>query len=218
MMVSQPFGEMSSKPATKLAPALFTSTSRPPNDSTVASTSASTASRSVTSHSTASALPPSSRMPSATGSTFSCSREHTTTSAPSAANRSATARPMPLDAPVTTAVPETENLSGMGVTSAPPRIKLCQRLATPGGFGGGTTGDESAGERYSSTSSYFWTFPVVVRGSSSTNSTSRGCLYSAMLSRQYCLISSAVTSESGVRTMYALTVSPRRSSGMPTTA
>src|SRR6056297_1308368 len=118
----QPLGLMSSKFAMKEAPALLTSTSSPPNTSTVVSTSASTASRSVTSHSTATASPPVSRslIRSATGSTLSSSREQITTSTPSAANRSAIAFPMPLDAPVTIAVdPSTPNRSPVTVARPP---------------------------------------------------------------------------------------------------
>jgi hypothetical protein len=87
-----------------MIPAAFTTTSTPPNCCSAASNSAATAASSATSTCTASAFPPPFSMAATVA--FASSRfaaYPTTTAWPSAASRSATARPIPRDPPVTTA-------------------------------------------------------------------------------------------------------------------
>src|ERR1700733_14464934 len=84
-------------------PALDTSASSPPSDSTDDATTASAPSAMETSPNAANASPPTARIISTVSSVRSRSRPAQTTRAPSAANRCATERPMPLDAPVTSA-------------------------------------------------------------------------------------------------------------------
>src|SRR6478609_6918524 len=82
-------------------PATLQSTSIWPSASVAAATVASTADQSLTSHVSAVADAP---MPSAVAPTLSAMRSTHATRAPSAASRSATARPMPDPAPVTSAL------------------------------------------------------------------------------------------------------------------
>ncbi len=84
-------------------PAAVTSTSRRPKSATVCSTSATTAASCVTSVGTASARPPAALIAAATSAICWRVRAASTTAAPSRANASAIARPMPRPAPVTIA-------------------------------------------------------------------------------------------------------------------
>ena len=86
-----------------MIPAQQTRMSRRPNSSTAALTSFSTDSRSVTSHWTPIALPPSPEIFLAVSSVVSGFMSETTTAAPSAASRAAQAAPMPRPLPVMTA-------------------------------------------------------------------------------------------------------------------
>src|SRR3954464_3238217 len=72
--------------------------------------------------------------------------------------------------------------------------------------------------RQPSRSSRRSTLPVAVFGISSITSTCRGYLYAAMRSLQNAMSSSAPADEPSLRLTYAFTVSPRYSSGTPTTA
>ena len=81
--------------------ALLTSTSIGPCAATAAATMPSTADLDATSATTATAVPPAAVIASTTSSARAGSTSFTATLAPSAANRSATARPMPWPAPVT---------------------------------------------------------------------------------------------------------------------
>src|SRR5882724_8341596 len=85
------------------APALFTSTFRRPNRSTVPFTARSTSRACVTSHSIANPAPPSFWISRATSRIFSSRRPATATPAPSRANASAIARPIPVPPPVISA-------------------------------------------------------------------------------------------------------------------
>src|SRR5205085_8340171 len=70
-------------------------------------------------------------------------------------------------------------------------------------------------------SSFLCTLPVVVIGSASMNSISRGYSYGARRSRTcawICSISALDAASPGCSTMYALTIAPRVSSGLPITA
>src|SRR5215210_279115 len=84
-------------------PALLKAASSRPKVSMVSSRAAFTSSVHVTSHATASARPPSSSIRRAVSRTFCSKMSETTPAAPSRANASAVARPMPLAAPVTNA-------------------------------------------------------------------------------------------------------------------
>ncbi len=92
--------EIDAPPAT---PALFITTSAGPQADVQASRSPSTDAHSATSHGTASTSPPAAAMAAAVSSSGGCSMSATTTLIPSAANACATARPIPLAPPVTTA-------------------------------------------------------------------------------------------------------------------
>ena len=81
-------------------PALFTRMSAPPNRCSTMSQSPSTASRSDRSHAIAVAVPPRAVIRAATASSRSARRATRITSAPSAANCSAPASPIPEDDPV----------------------------------------------------------------------------------------------------------------------
>src|SRR3954451_4697473 len=72
--------------------------------------------------------------------------------------------------------------------------------------------------RQPSRSSRRSSLPVAVFGISSITSTCRGYLYAAMRSLQNAMSSSAPADEPSLRLTYAFTVSPRYSSGTPTTA
>src|SRR5262245_13067977 len=89
--------------ASRLIPALLTSTSRRPNSPTMWLTSASTSVRCVTSAAIASARAPCRSSSAATGPASPVSTSLTTTMAPSRANRRAVAAPMPFPAPVISA-------------------------------------------------------------------------------------------------------------------
>ena len=91
--------DCSSDPPTAI-PALFTRMSTSPSVDWTAPTTRWIASRSVTSSSKPSAVPPASRISFTTASTRAAPRSVTATRAPSSAKRWAVARPMPLAAPV----------------------------------------------------------------------------------------------------------------------
>jgi hypothetical protein len=101
-----------------MMPALFTSTSSPPKVSTAAATTCSTTAGSLRSPVTATAVPPAASISATTALAVSALTSATTTLAPSPANRSAAARPMPEPAPVTTTLLFSNPLPPMP-TSAP---------------------------------------------------------------------------------------------------
>lgn len=100
---------------TSCTPALANTRSTRPSSAATRSAAAVTALRSVTSSGTASAVPPSAVMRSTSASRLSLRRAATATFAPSRANRSAVASPIPLDAPVTTAVRPVSGVDAMTV-------------------------------------------------------------------------------------------------------
>jgi hypothetical protein len=105
-------------------PALFTITSSRPVAATAASTSAWTAAGSRTSATWYSAEPPAAAMRSAASFSAASVRPDSTTWAPAPPSRSATARPMPLEAPVTTAVRPVRSVSVMGRSSRRAQAKM----------------------------------------------------------------------------------------------
>ena len=102
--VSQSASLMRISRPSRVTPALFTRMSTLPQSARIFSAAAFTSAESDTSTASAHALRPSARISAATFSEFSTVRETTTTSAPSAANFNAMARPIPRPAPVTTAI------------------------------------------------------------------------------------------------------------------
>ena len=88
----------------RVTPALLTRMSTRPVSPRIFSAAAATAAASATSTACAQAFLPTARTSSATFRAFSAVRETQATSAPSAANFKAMARPMPRPAPVTTAI------------------------------------------------------------------------------------------------------------------
>ena len=84
-------------------PALLQTTCTDPKRSIAAAARALTAASSLTSVGTASVLPPRPAICSAAARSAGCSTSASTTSSPARANRSASAKPIPLAAPVTTA-------------------------------------------------------------------------------------------------------------------
>ena len=122
-------GVKSSTPPGGGPPALATRMSRRPNSDAVRSTSRAQNASSATSPATGTTLRPVSRAISpAVASRASGDLELMTTSAPSLASRSATARPRPFDAPVTRAAlsfsPRSTRVSPLGRTG---RWKMCGR-------------------------------------------------------------------------------------------
>jgi len=87
----------------RVTPALLTRISSRPNRSTTASTVFCTLSPLFTSHDQASASPPAALIASTVDASFSAFRATQATFAPAAPSRSAIARPMPCEAPVTSA-------------------------------------------------------------------------------------------------------------------
>ena len=84
-------------------PALLMTASSPPIAAAAASTTACALSGSETSPTTATAVPPAAVIRSTVSFVRASSRPPQATAAPSAANRTATSRPIPLEAPVTSA-------------------------------------------------------------------------------------------------------------------
>src|SRR5215472_13610660 len=84
-------------------PALLTTTSRPPSSDATCSTTAAATPASVMSPAADTARPPAVSISRSVRSIRSASRPPTATAAPSRAKRTAIARPIPLDAPVTSA-------------------------------------------------------------------------------------------------------------------
>src|SRR5712692_2421953 len=103
-MRSQPSSSISRNARSSAMPALLTSTSIRSQRSSAAATAPSTAAASLTSAECVHALPPAAAISCAAWSSGSRRRPISITSAPSAANRSAIARPIPCPAPVTTTV------------------------------------------------------------------------------------------------------------------
>jgi hypothetical protein len=93
-----------SKSPIRYTPALFTHASTWPKRSRARRARSATAFSSTTSVGSAIALPPAATHSSATVSSASARRAATTTPQPDSAKRRAVARPIPLDAPVTTAI------------------------------------------------------------------------------------------------------------------
>jgi len=123
-----PSSAVSSGPKWGLVAALLIATSTWPKVSTVCATSAVTSSVWPTWACRASASPPAASISSATICTFSNLRLLTTTFAPACASRSAIARPMPRDAPVTTATfPSSEN----SVICFSPPVARCRPGVSP---------------------------------------------------------------------------------------
>src|SRR5437773_1121764 len=85
-------------------PALFTTMSSPPNDSSAAASIASPVAQSPTSPAQTTARPPAAMISAATAWTAGPGRSLSTSAAPAAASAIASARPRPLAAPVTMAV------------------------------------------------------------------------------------------------------------------
>ena len=97
--LSQTSSAISTGPPAAEPPTLLTRTSMRPNSRRQASTARATEAASVTSHSAVAKRPPSSRMRSAVSSMDAGFRSTPKTSAPSCANRTAAARPLPQPAP-----------------------------------------------------------------------------------------------------------------------
>src|SRR5690348_206081 len=112
-----------------ITPALLTRTSRRPSSSTVRATADSAASRSLTSSSTGSAVPPVSAISAPSASSLSVRRAAIATVAPRTASIRAAASPIPLEAPVTRATAPFRSLA-----------------ATPGLYPEIVRGDQVAGE------------------------------------------------------------------------
>src|SRR5215210_6540071 len=128
-----------------ITPALFTRMSTRPSSSLACRTRACAASSSVTSHSTESALPPLPLIRSTSSESRSFRRAATTTDAPSAANASAVASPMPLDAPVITATLPSSFATGNSFPSDCARKGTA--LAGSGNLAFGGAGEPEVSER-----------------------------------------------------------------------
>src|SRR5919201_3608433 len=113
-------------------PAQVTRKSSRPNSFTACSTIASTSALLPTSHATASALPPPSLSLPAVSSAGSRSRSETTTAAPSEANRSEVAAPIPRAPPVTRATLPSNLIRSPPLNS---RISDGQEFEQPGRLG-----------------------------------------------------------------------------------
>ncbi len=101
---SQSAGAQSSSVDFAVKAALLTSTSMAPNRATASATEAATAASSVTEPALAAACPPACTIAATLRPAAAASMSVTSTAAPSAARRSAVARPMPSPPPVTIAV------------------------------------------------------------------------------------------------------------------
>src|SRR4029077_4531816 len=110
---SQPASVVDSIVPVEMIPAAFTRTSIAPNCSTAVCTTRSGAASSVTSAGQDAARPPLLTIAFATSSKIEVRRPTRTTDAPSCANASAAARPMPLVAPVTTTAFPLHVMSGV---------------------------------------------------------------------------------------------------------
>ena len=108
----QSSSEVSSTDPTAMAPALFTTTLRPPNCFAVAATASSVEAWLATSQRTASAFPPDDSISRATASSGGFLRPIRATWAPSRAKAKAQARPMPVPPPVISAIfPESRGIA-----------------------------------------------------------------------------------------------------------
>src|ERR1700761_454046 len=127
-----------------MMPALATITSSRPKVVTAASTIASASSLFETSPTTARTSPPAAAMLARSVSSRAASTSLTTSRAPSAAKRSAVARPMPLEAPVTTATLPFRRPSPTGTVSVIVISSGGAGRVEVNGIDGGAGGDEQA--------------------------------------------------------------------------
>ena len=127
---------VSSTPPRAPVPALFTSTSSFPNESTAVLTAPSQSTWHVTSRRTKTAWPPSSRISDAVLSPASTSMSPSTTFAPSATNSHAAAPPKPIISPLTPWAPPVINATfPSSLISSPPMRHLRPRLYQADGPG-----------------------------------------------------------------------------------